>query len=115
MMRAILAALFFSMICAVGLQAQTLSLGIDASVAPYEQRGYLFTIEVLDLTSGAVLAAPKVVTQANQPAEITSTKDGQLVRITAETDGSVAQLHVEVTSGETVVASSRIRLTVLSP
>lgn len=87
------------------------SLGTDVKVSP-RSNGYLFEIEITDLSTNKVLASPQIVVQANQPSELTTERLGGAIKTSVETDGVSAQVTVKFVQKGVVRSSSRLRLAV---
>ncbi len=100
--------------CAMSLPATAQGIGVDATVSARKVGNYLFEIVVKDLSTDAVLTSPKIVTSANQPAVVTTEKNGCTIRTSATTDGVSAEVKVEILQNGDVTSTSRMRLSLSS-
>ena len=80
------------------------SLGVDVKVSP-RANGHLFEIKLKDLANEATLASPRIVAQANQVAVAKTEIEAGKIKIYVETDGTSAQVTVEVIEENRVTSS----------
>jgi hypothetical protein len=99
------------LVSAAGVFAAPPNLGTDVKVSPTPS-GYLFEIVIKDLSTDTVVSSPRIVAQANQPAQLTTEREGGTIKTSVKTDGAFAEVRVEFLENGTVTSSSRLRLSV---